>query len=139
MSKKRKKRNLGPRRKRLKQPSRLQSAQTYIPSYQGKNIVQGYCKHYGVDLLCAIRELEMLGIAVSPEYVKAVKQCVEARALEKQRKKIKIQEELEGVYGVDYDEFFSYISGHTEVEHLMEFPGKSSYSIQKRINFYLTK
>ena len=98
----------------MKQPARLHSAKTWVPSYQGKNIVQGYRKNYEVDLLCGIRELEMLGIRLKPEYVKAVKQSLKEKALEKQRKTINVQEELEGVYGVDYDEFFSYIAGHTE-------------------------
>ena len=104
---------LGSRFKRMKQPGRLQSAKSWLPTYKGKNILQGYRKQYGVDLLCAIRELEMLGIVLNPEYTKAVKRSVEAR-VRRRKKKIESQGELEGVYGVDYNEYFSYIAGYTE-------------------------
>lgn len=118
MSKKKKTNShLGSRFKRMKQPARLQSAKSWLPKYNGKNIVQGYRKQYGVDLLCAIRELEILGIVLSPEYVKAVKQCVEGELLARRRKKLERQDEEEGIYGaygVDYDEYFSFIVGHTE-------------------------
>jgi hypothetical protein len=115
MSKKKKtNKYLGSRFKRMKQPGRLQSAKSWLPTYKGKNILQGYRKQYGVDLLCAIRELEILGIALNPEYIKAVKQSIEGGLLARKRKKIEKQEELEGVYGVDYDEYFSFIAGHTE-------------------------
>ena len=115
MSKKKKtNKYLGSRFKRMKQPGRLQSAKNWLPTYKGKNILQGYRKQYGVDLLCAIRELEMLGVVLNPEYIKAVKQSVEGGLLARKRKKIEKQEGVEGVYGVDYDEYFSFIAGFTE-------------------------
>ncbi len=115
MAKKKKiNKNLGSRFKRMKQPGRLQSARAWLPTYKGKNIVKGYRKHYGVDLLCAIRELEMLGIVLNPEYINAVKKTVENISLARKRKKIEMQEALEGVYGVDYDEHYSFIAGFTE-------------------------
>ena len=55
----------------------------------------------------------MLGIVLNPEYIKAVKQSVEG-GCRKEKKKDQKQEELEGVYGVDYDDYFSFIAGHTE-------------------------
>lgn len=97
----------------MKQPGRLHSAKSWLPTYKGKNILQGYRKQYGVDLLCAIRELEMLGIALNPEYIKAVKRSVAGVMLARKRKEIEKQEELEGVYAVDYDEFLI-IAGNTE-------------------------
>lgn len=106
--------HLGTRFKRMKQPGRLQSAKSWLSKYKGKNILQGYRKQYGVDFLCAIRKLEILGIVLNPEYAKAVKQSIEGGLLAKKRKKIEKQKELEGVYGVDYDEYFSFIAGHTE-------------------------
>jgi hypothetical protein len=68
VSKRKKNRYLGPRRKRMRRPARLMSAATWLPSYTGKNIVRGYARWYGVDLLCAIVELRMLGVAVAAEY-----------------------------------------------------------------------
>lgn len=67
---KRKKKNryLGPRRKRMRRAARLMSAVTWLPTYGGKNIVRGYARWYAVDLICAITELRMLGVAVAAEY-----------------------------------------------------------------------
>ena len=45
-----------PRHERLSQKDRLQVAQYWIPKYTGKNLVSGYRKHFGVDLLCAIKD-----------------------------------------------------------------------------------
>jgi hypothetical protein len=53
----RKRKPLPPRHKRLTRQGRLQSAKTWLRSYPGKNIARGYRKHFGVDSLCAIREL----------------------------------------------------------------------------------
>jgi hypothetical protein len=46
--------------------------------------------------------------------IKAVKRSVEGELLARKRKKVEKQEAIEGVYGVDYDEYFSFIAGHTE-------------------------
>lgn len=115
MAKKKKtNKNLGSRFKRMNQASRLQSAKSWLPTYEGKSILRGYRKHFGVDLLCAMRELEMLGVVLDPEYIKAVKKGVEAKLLARKRKKIEKQNMFEPVYGVDYDDYFSYIVGYTE-------------------------
>ena len=49
---KNKKKTSIPKRKRLKRKSRLLSAKSWIPRYTGKNIVKGYAKRFGADLLC---------------------------------------------------------------------------------------
>jgi alanine-alpha-ketoisovalerate/valine-pyruvate aminotransferase len=56
----------------------------------------------------------MLGIDLNPEYIEAVKKSVEGQLLAKKKEKIEKQEELEGVYGVDYDDRFSFIVGRTK-------------------------
>jgi hypothetical protein len=54
MSKRKKKnRNLGPRRKRMRRPARLMAAVTWLAGYGG-NAVRGYARWFGVDLICAI-------------------------------------------------------------------------------------
>lgn len=97
----------------MKRPGRLMSAKSWLPTYNGNHIVKGYCKRYGVDLPCALIELELLGIVLAPEYIKAVKQSIEGEMQARKRRKIEKQEELEGVYGLDYDDDFSYIVGFT--------------------------
>ena len=80
MSKKKKNRNLGPRRKRMRRPARLQAAVKRRAGYGGKNIVRGYARWFGVDLLCTIAELRMLGVAVDAEYEQQVRRTLAARA-----------------------------------------------------------
>ena len=58
-----------PRRKRMKRQNRLQAAKHWIPTYNGKNIIKGYRNWFGVDLLCAIQELKMLGVKLDGQYV----------------------------------------------------------------------
>ena len=52
--------------------------------YTGKNVLRGYCKHFGVDWRCAALELERLGVRTDPEYL-AKREEAEA-ALVRQRK-----------------------------------------------------
>ncbi len=44
------------RHKRLKREGRLQAAKYWLPKYNGKNIVKGYSKHFGVNIICAVDE-----------------------------------------------------------------------------------
>lgn len=81
MGKRRKKnRNLGPRRKRMRRQARLMAAVKWRSGYGGKNIVRGYARWFGVDLICAITELRMLGVAVDPEHEAQLRQTIAARA-----------------------------------------------------------
>lgn len=70
MGRKRKKKQLGPRRKRMKRSARLQSAASWLKQYDGKNVLRGYCKHFGVNWRCAAIELKQLGVHLDPEYLK---------------------------------------------------------------------
>jgi hypothetical protein len=80
MGKRKKNRNLGPRRKRMRRPARLMAAVKWRAGYGGKNIVRGYARWFGVDLVCAITELRMLGVAVDPEYEVQLRLTIAARA-----------------------------------------------------------
>ncbi len=98
----------------MKRPGRLESAKHWIPKYLGKNLVRGYAKHYGVDHLCAVIELRMLGIDVDPAYVERLKATAEtkAEANRKRREKARKAEELES-WDDDCDDTFAYIAGYT--------------------------
>jgi hypothetical protein len=72
MGRKRKKKNnkaLSPRCKRMKRPARLMSAVSWLEKFSGKNVLRGYCKHYGVDWRCAAIELTRLGVQLGPDYL----------------------------------------------------------------------
>jgi hypothetical protein len=73
-------RNLGPRRKRMRRPARLQAAIKWRAGYGGRNVVRGYARWFGVDLICALTELRMLGVAIDGEYEQAVRRSVAGKA-----------------------------------------------------------
>ena len=100
--------NNTPRRKRLKRKSRLNSARSWINVYNGKNIIKGYSKWFGVDLRCAITELRMIGIEISKEYEENVRQSIKDRTqrkkeLKEKKHEISLQEDT---YVLDYTESF---------------------------------
>ncbi len=111
MAKKKKKSNT-PKWKALKQPQRLLTAKDWIGKYQGKNLVRGYAKHFATDLLCAVKELRMLGVTVAPGYEEAVKRAISDRAEQKRKKKEarKISDDNDDLQ----DETFAFIAGYTE-------------------------
>ncbi|MFO8785897.1 hypothetical protein SDB96_15760 [Legionella pneumophila serogroup 1] len=82
-----KKKQLQPKRKTMKSASRLQSAKSWISTYNGSNIIKGYKKWFGVDLPCAIRELRCLGIKLDEQYISAALQSWEQRIVLKQKKR----------------------------------------------------
>lgn len=112
MGKAKRKKALPPRRLRMKRPARLQSAALWIPTYQGKNIVRGYAKWYGVDLGCALKELSLLDVQLDPVYVEHLKRTLKNRSGPRQQP----SPEAEGIperYGSDWDGDFAYIAGFT--------------------------
>ena len=99
---------LPPRRKRMARRGRLQAARHWLPNYEGKNLVRGYAKWFGVNLWCAVLELRMLGVEVDPGYAD------EIWASQNKPKTAKSPtEELSEGYGTEWDEDFSYIAGFT--------------------------
>ena len=75
-----KRRNLGPRRKRMQRQARLQAAVKWRSGYCGKNLVRGYARWFGVDLVCAITELRMLGVDVDVAREQDLGRAIAARA-----------------------------------------------------------
>jgi len=71
----------------MKRAARLSNAQAWLPKYDGKNVVRGYRKRYGVDLLCAIAELQMLNVHLDPIYIERVHTTVKNQIVRKATKK----------------------------------------------------
>jgi hypothetical protein len=63
----------------MRRPARLMAAVKWRAGYGGKNIVRGYARWFGIDLVCAITELRMLGVAVDPEYEAQLRLMIVAR------------------------------------------------------------
>jgi hypothetical protein len=105
-----KKRILGPRLHRLKRPARLDSARAWLAKWEGTKVVRSYRKRYGVDLLCAISELQMLNVPLDPTYVDRVRTTVITEITRRAAKK-KTQSTSDFV---ESDSTFAYIAGYTE-------------------------
>jgi hypothetical protein len=101
--------NNTPRRKRYTRSGRLQNAKKWAEQYNGKNLAKGYSNWFGVDLLCAIVELEMLGYKFKKSYKDQVKQSIAARQKQKELRK-REKEQLEDFE----DDMFYFIAGYTE-------------------------
>ncbi len=90
-----KKKSNVPRVKRMKQTSRLESAKHWLPTYTGKSIINGYRKHYGVNVVSAIHELRLLGIILSEREIDQAITGEKQRKLAKQARKNKLLEKAQ--------------------------------------------
>lgn len=97
-------------RKTKKRAQRLQSARIWIIKYEGKNIVKGYTKHFAVDIMCAIAELQLLGHKFTDEYINSVRKNIESKKIKQREKK---EKDLEGLLYSDSDDTFYFIAGYT--------------------------
>ena len=104
------KKPLPAQRLRMKREGRLQSAKHWLGSYKGKCVIRGYSNWYGVDYLCAIKELEMLSVPLNSARKSHLETAVKERA--KQRAKRKEESAL-GNPIFDSDDNFSFIAGYT--------------------------
>ena len=108
--------NLGPRRKRMKRTQRLKAAEKFFRVYNGKNIVRGYSRYFGVSLLCAALELKMLGCNISDELIERYRLEEQRKAEARRRKKERTEE-----FFWEHDHFYAFIAGYT--------PGGFAYGI----------
>ena len=106
------KNNRTPRRKRMQRPGRLQSAKHWIPTYSGGNIVKGYKKWFSVDLVCAIKELRMLGVKLDEQYVLQALKGHENAIADRHKKKAAKKQELDDL-PFDSDDHYYFIAGYT--------------------------
>jgi hypothetical protein len=84
---KKKKHTSQPRFHRMKRAARLNSAKAWLTKYDGKNVVRGYRNRYGVDLLCAITELQMLKVHLDAVYIERVRTTVQNQIIRKAAKR----------------------------------------------------
>lgn len=92
---------------------RLKSAAEWVKTYSGKRIVQAYAKRYGVDKLCAVKELRLTGTVISEEYENQLRQSIEVLKRQRQLSKDKKRQELNSTSEFDSDENFAFIAGYT--------------------------
>ena len=80
--------------------------------FSGKNVVRSYANWFGVDLLCAVKELSLCGVSVDPAYVTQLKTTFASRSSRRPKQPVAAPQSVG--YGVDWDENFAYIAGRTE-------------------------
>lgn len=111
-----------PRRKQMKRRARLESAKGWLPTFTGKDLVRGYSRWFGVDPLCAVRELGMLGVPTDPNVVERLKERVKLKAREnaarssaRKRKREQREERSSATFDrLDQDFYHYQIMGYTE-------------------------
>lgn len=106
-----KKLNTTPRRKRLKQADRLQSGKQWLANYTGTHPVRSYMKWYGVDLHCAITELQLLGLKLEKDTLEQMLLAKEKMMAARKRKKE--QAKLMEAITAENEDDFAYIAGFT--------------------------
>ena len=113
-AKRKKKRDrLGPRKKRMSRQRRLESAKHWLAKLDGDDVLKAYRKTYGVDWLCAIKELGMLGVSLDNSRVEKLERSVEGHAEGRRRKKERRKAREMEESNSDSDDTFAYIVGHT--------------------------
>jgi hypothetical protein len=112
MTKRKKKKPRRLRVKRMQREGRLQFAQSWLQTYPGENVAVGYRKHFGVDWICAFKELEMLGVMIDPEFKKQILKSVAAQNAARRRRKLERKKANDAL--IEQDENFAYIVGYTD-------------------------
>lgn len=113
MGKLKKNKTKAPRYKRLNRNGRIQAAPYWIPKYNGESLVKGYSKHFAVDKICTITELEMLGYSFSEEYKQNVKDATLKKQKEDKKRKATEREKEDEFSDEECDETFAFIAGYT--------------------------
>ena len=102
-----------PRHKRMNRVGRLQAAKYWMSKYEGKSIVRGYSKHFGVNRICAVLELRMLGYEISEDYLEKLKaEELQQQRLAQKRRREKELNLYDSMHQYSDDTFF-FISGYT--------------------------
>lgn len=98
-----------PKRKRIRKQARLNAAKGWMEKYDGKSIISGYAKWFGVEKACAIRELKLLGVQIPDELEKQVLKSIEERIAHKKIEKTSNADDMP----FESDESFAFIVGYT--------------------------
>ena len=95
----------------MSRAARLQSGRHWLKSFSGKRVVPSYARWFGVDLMCAAKELQVLGVHFSPEYLEALRCTAAGRP--RHRREVANEAKTAGVEPM-WDQEFAYVAGYTE-------------------------
>ncbi|MBC7532054.1 MAG: hypothetical protein H7318_10780 [Oligoflexus sp.] len=81
-----------PRRKRFTAQQRRAAAIHWLPTYSGKSLVNGYSRWFGVDRICALRELMQIEVVFDEKYVDQLRRSETVRIAQKhEARELRIQ------------------------------------------------
>jgi len=106
------KRDGTPRRHKFRRKQRLESAKSWLPTYEGNKRFQAYRKRYGVNWETAFTELEMLGVQIDPAYKEQVLRTEAREAEIRREKKLEKARQIETSMGFEQDDNFAMIIGY---------------------------
>jgi len=137
------------KQKRRTKKYRQGAATEWIKNYEGQDIVKGYSKWFGVNLICAMRELRKKEVEIGAEEEKEIRQknrqIEEQRRMNREKLKAKREEKKE-----QYDDFsnaeFAFIAGYTSGgvpfglthEEMKELEKEESYKSRATVNEQLS-
>jgi hypothetical protein len=95
--------------KNLNRKQRLEIAKSWAKSVVSSKKIKAYQKHFGVDKLCAAKELTLAGVELSEKYAKRWATRIDRKKANLiKKRKPKLQPTL-----FDSDETFYFIAGYT--------------------------
>ena len=108
----------------MKRSSRLQSAVVWLENYEGKSVLRGYCKHFGVDWRCAAIELSQLGVQLDRDELIRREQT-ERQVAEERKRSRKARASEDPLHApFEYESLFdAYLAKDFAAVHAMECEG----------------
>jgi len=95
---KKQKRNQPPQRQRMKRPQRLESAKSWLETYEGNKVIRDYRRRYGVSWDVAFVELEMLNVPIDPDYKEIVLQTTTSQEAVKRQRRSRLRAQRADVW-----------------------------------------
>ncbi len=80
-----------PKAHKYNRKQRLLHAKTWTKNYNGKKLHHGYAKHFGVSKLCAVVELEMLGVKFPLTLKESLIRAEEDKRIQREKRKSKLE------------------------------------------------
>jgi len=101
----------------MNRSQRLLSAKRWLETFEGGSVVRAYRGRYGVNWLCAVKELRVLGAMIDPTYIQKLEHTVESEIKSNRKRKLeklgRIEEaERTGKHRYSHENFY-FIAGYT--------------------------
>lgn len=105
----------------LSKDERMEKGKEWVAQFEGDDIIKGYSKTFGLNLINSMKELKRLEVPISNDNRKRIIELVEERKRKKELRRKKRRNALDLNEFEDYDETFAFIAGFT--------PGGAPYGI----------